>query len=84
MGNRMFETLEDIVLMYRNEQIIAGYRLGDPVLKSPLEASVVSRKSQEIGNKSSDVYVTLRESREISKTNKSVRMRGFLSKKSKL
>ncbi|XP_015790236.1 ras GTPase-activating protein 1 isoform X2 [Tetranychus urticae] len=82
MGNRMFETLEDIVMMYRNEQIIAGYRLGTPVLKSPLEASVAARRSQEIGNKSEDVYVTLRESREMSKKNKSVRMRGFLCKKS--
>ncbi|XP_074594177.1 RAS p21 protein activator vap isoform X2 [Brevipalpus obovatus] len=82
MGGRCFDTLEDIIILYRSEQIIAGYRLGDPVLKTPPEVTDHSRRQLEISQKSDDVYVTLRESREMAKKNRSVRMRGYLCKRS--
>jgi hypothetical protein len=34
MGGRLFSSLEDVIQRYRGEQIVAGYTLGQPVLRS--------------------------------------------------
>src|SRR5687768_9651454 len=33
MGGRMFDSLAAVISRYRNEQIVAGYRLGEPLLR---------------------------------------------------
>lgn len=34
MGGRLFSSLEDVIQRYRSEQIVAGYTLGQPVLRT--------------------------------------------------
>lgn len=33
MGSRCFNSLEAVINLYKNEQIVAGYKLGDPVTR---------------------------------------------------
>ncbi|RWS24493.1 ras GTPase-activating protein 1-like protein, partial [Leptotrombidium deliense] len=82
MGGRCFDSLEAVINRYKCEQIVEGFCLGDPVLKTPFETSLASRKAEEICNKSQDIYATLRESREMAKKDRSIRMKGYLDKKS--
>lgn len=33
MGSRYFNSLEAVINLYKNEQIVAGYKLGEPVTR---------------------------------------------------
>lgn len=83
MGGRSFNSLEAVISRYKVEQIVEGHVLGDPVLKAPYKVRN-STKAEEIQHKSRDIYATLRESREtgLAKRSKSIRMVGYLHKKS--
>ncbi|XP_076355488.1 ras GTPase-activating protein 1-like isoform X1 [Tachypleus tridentatus] len=83
MGGRCFDSLEAVINRYKNEQIVEGHTLGEPVLKTSYESRGLS-KAEEVQRKSQDIYATLKENREAgaAKRKKDIRMTGYLNKKS--
>ena len=45
MGGRYFVSLDDVIQRYRGEQIVAGFKLGQPVLRNTLNAPTPSSSS---------------------------------------
>jgi len=83
MGGRVFSSLEAVVQRYKDEQIVEGFRLSIPVIKHAIgEHRWTQKDAEELHAKTQVVYQTLRESREMVKKNQSIKMRGFLNKKS--
>lgn len=70
MGGRVFRSLEEVVERYKTEQIVEGFRLQKAVLKND-------------DNSTTDVYQTIRESRDAQKDNKDVLVKGWLHRRKK-
>ena len=77
MGGRVFQSLEEVIERYQQEQIVEGFRLETPVLKDNQRNDWTNQSRDQ-----SSVYQTIRESRESVQKNRSVVISGFLLKKS--
>ncbi|KAK2709712.1 ras GTPase-activating protein 1-like isoform X2 [Artemia franciscana] len=81
MGGRTFECLDAVIARYKNEQIVEGHTLGQPVVKSPSETDgqIPSREVKH----AEKIYATLRECREQTGLKKiqGAKLQGYLSKK---
>ncbi|KPM07554.1 ras GTPase-activating protein 1-like protein [Sarcoptes scabiei] len=82
MGGRVFPTLEAVILRYKEEQIVEGHRLLKPVIKAPYETRWSASRAEELRSTAADIYATIRECREMAQSNREVKKRGFLLKKS--
>ena len=73
MGGRVFSSLEAVIDRYKDEQIVEGYRLLILVLKAPFETRWTSKQAEEQRPNRTDIYATIRESRELAKLAKKMR-----------
>jgi len=85
MGGKCFDSLGQIIELYKREQIIEGHMLQFPVITTMSRAEQLSEatlstsmRALDVKEKPQDVYNTVKMSREVAKRRQSSELRGWL------